>query len=94
MPLVVAVLIMEGGQILFMLARPYAALIIARLLMGAASTVIWTVGLALMCVSFRSSRCGLMLYRCENVDEARIGRQIGFAISGVSIGTTVVRFPY
>ncbi|ORX37801.1 major facilitator superfamily domain-containing protein [Kockovaella imperatae] len=74
LPLVAAVIILEAAQILFMLAKPYAALVIARFLMGAASTVVWVVGFALI---------------CENVDEARIGRQIGFAVSGVSIGTTI-----
>lgn len=29
--------------------------------------------------------------RCENVEEKNIGRQVGFAMAGVSIGQTIVR---
>lgn len=28
--------------------------------------------------------------RCENVEEKNIGRQMGWAVSGVSVGTTIV----
>ncbi|WVQ75008.1 hypothetical protein IAR50_004616 [Cryptococcus sp. DSM 104548] len=73
-PLVVAVIILELSLVLFMLARPYWAMVVSRFLQGAASTVVWSVGFALI---------------CENVEEENVGRQIGFAMAGVSIGSTI-----
>ncbi|KGB77925.2 hypothetical protein CNBG_4012 [Cryptococcus deuterogattii R265] len=73
-PLVVAVIILELSLILFMLATPFWAMVISRFLQGASSTVVWSVGFALI---------------CENVEEKNIGRQIGFAMAGVSIGQTI-----
>ena len=37
-----AVLVLEGGLILFMLATPFWVMILARFVMGAASTVVWS----------------------------------------------------
>ncbi|WVO13858.1 hypothetical protein L204_101481 [Cryptococcus depauperatus] len=73
-PLVVGILALQGAIVLFMLAKPYWVMVLSRFLQGAAGTVIWTVGFALI---------------CENVDERNMGRQLGFAISGISIGQTV-----
>ncbi|WVN87705.1 uncharacterized protein L203_102893 [Cryptococcus depauperatus CBS 7841] len=73
-PLVVAILVLEGALVLFMLAKPYWVMVLSRFLQGAAGAVIWTVGFALI---------------CENVDEKNMGRQIGFAMSGLSIGQTI-----
>jgi len=41
-PLVVAVLVLEGALVLFMLATPFWVMVIARFLMGAASKVVWS----------------------------------------------------
>ncbi|WVQ79320.1 hypothetical protein IAT38_001417 [Cryptococcus sp. DSM 104549] len=73
-PLIIAVLVLEGALVLFMLARPYWAMLVSRFLQGAASTVVWSVGFALI---------------CENVEEKNIGRQIGFAMAGISVGSTI-----
>ncbi|KAK8849598.1 hypothetical protein IAR55_004933 [Kwoniella newhampshirensis] len=73
-PLIAAILVLEGALVLFMLAKPYWVMVLARFLQGAASTIVWSVGFALI---------------CENVPEKNVGRQIGFAYSGVSIGTTI-----
>ncbi|CAD6570457.1 MAG: hypothetical protein TREMPRED_005852 [Tremellales sp. Tagirdzhanova-0007] len=73
-PLVVAIIVLEGALILFMLVTPFWLMVVSRFLMGAASTVVWSVGFALI---------------CENVEEKNIGRQIGFALAGVSVGTTI-----
>ena len=74
LPLIVAVLVLQLALVLFMVASPYWVLVISRFLQGAASTAIWTVGFALI---------------CENVDEKHIGRSLGWAISGVSVGSTI-----
>ncbi|WWD20223.1 hypothetical protein CI109_104699 [Kwoniella shandongensis] len=73
-PLVGAILVLQGSLVLFMLAKPYWVMVVSRFLQGAASTIVWSVGFALI---------------CENVEEKNIGRQIGFAYSGVAIGTTI-----
>ncbi|AAW46370.2 hypothetical protein CNK02920 [Cryptococcus deneoformans JEC21] len=73
-PLVIAIIILELALVLFMLVNPFWAMVLSRFLQGASSTVVWSVGFALI---------------CENVDEEHIGRQVGFAMAGVSIGTTV-----
>ncbi|ODO00821.1 hypothetical protein L198_03148 [Cryptococcus wingfieldii CBS 7118] len=73
-PLVAAVIILELSLVLFMLAKPYWTMVVSRFLQGAASTVVWSVGFALI---------------CENVEEENVGRQIGFAMAGVSIGSTI-----
>ncbi|ORY34786.1 major facilitator superfamily domain-containing protein [Naematelia encephala] len=73
-PLIVGVLLLEVSLVLFMAIRPYWVMVVTRFMQGACSTVVWTVGFALI---------------CENVEEKNMGRQIGFAVSGVSIGTTI-----
>jgi len=65
---------MEGSFLLFMLARPYWAMVISRVIQGACSCVVWTVGFALI---------------CENIDPSRLGTHLGFAFSGLSIGSTI-----
>ncbi len=52
------------------------------------------VGFALMYVFGSQVEKTLTRGRCENVEEKNTGRQIGFALSGVSIGTTIVRNPH
>ncbi|WRT69613.1 uncharacterized protein IL334_006602 [Kwoniella shivajii] len=73
-PLIVAVLVLEVAVVLFMTIKAYWVMVLSRFIQGAASTVVWSVGFALI---------------CENVPEKHVGRQIGFAYSGVSIGMTI-----
>ncbi|KAL7425017.1 hypothetical protein Q5752_000704 [Cryptotrichosporon argae] len=73
-PLIAAVIVLEGSMVLFMLARPYWAMVVARVLQGCSSTVVWTIGFSLI---------------CENVDPSIVGRQLGFAFSGVSVGAAI-----
>lgn len=73
-PLIVAVVIMEGSFLMFMLANPYWCMIISRFIQGACSCVVWSVGLALI---------------CENIPEAHMGKHLGLAVSGMSIGATI-----
>ncbi|WVR08154.1 hypothetical protein IAU60_005200 [Kwoniella sp. DSM 27419] len=73
-PMVIAVLALMVAIILFMTINAYWVMVLSRFLQGAISTVIWTVGFALI---------------SENVDEKNIGRQVGFAISGVAIGNSI-----
>ncbi|WWC92718.1 uncharacterized protein L201_007677 [Kwoniella dendrophila CBS 6074] len=73
-PLIVAVLVLEVAVILFMTINAYWVMVLSRFIQGASSTVVWSVGFALI---------------CENVEEKHVGRQIGFAYSGVSIGLTI-----
>ncbi|KZP00766.1 MFS general substrate transporter [Calocera viscosa TUFC12733] len=61
-----------GSLIMFMLAPNYALMLLARAIQGAASSVIWTVGIALV---------------CDVVPSQRIGQQLGLAVTGLSLGT-------
>ncbi|KAF8528042.1 MFS general substrate transporter [Hysterangium stoloniferum] len=71
MPLLLGLLTLIGSQILFMLAPYYWPLVLARVIQGVSSTVVWTVGLALV---------------CDTVPASRAGQQLGLALSGLSIG--------
>ncbi|WVQ77402.1 hypothetical protein IAR50_007087 [Cryptococcus sp. DSM 104548] len=76
-PLVVAVIGMILSTVLFMLGRPYWTMVLSRTFVGVSSAVIWTVGFALL---------------CENVEPRHVGRQLGFVMSGISIGASIA--PY
>ncbi|WWC95742.1 hypothetical protein V866_002608 [Kwoniella sp. B9012] len=73
-PLIFGVLALIIAVILFMTINTYWVMVLVRFIQGASSTVVWSVGFALI---------------CENVPEKNVGRQIGFAYSGVSIGMTI-----
>ncbi|WVQ95955.1 hypothetical protein IAU59_003054 [Kwoniella sp. CBS 9459] len=73
-PLVVAILVLEVALALFTAINSYWVMVLSRFIQGAASTIVWVVGFALI---------------CENVPEKNVGRQIGFAYSGLSIGSTI-----
>jgi DHA1 family solute carrier family 18 vesicular amine transporter 1/2 len=49
-PLLAGLVALVGAQIMFMEAPAYWLMILARFLQGVSSTVIWTVGLALLYV--------------------------------------------
>ncbi|EIW71600.1 hypothetical protein TREMEDRAFT_67860 [Tremella mesenterica DSM 1558] len=69
-PLIVAVLVLEGSFVLFILVKPFWVMVISRFLQGVSSAVVW-------------------LGTIENVPKKHIGRQLGFAVSGVSVGSTI-----
>ena len=56
-PLLAGLVALIGSQIMFMEAPTYWLMIIARFLQGVSSTVIWTIGLALLYVQFSSDIC-------------------------------------
>ncbi|WVF68416.1 hypothetical protein IAT40_003181 [Kwoniella sp. CBS 6097] len=73
-PLVAAIIVLEVALVLFTAINTYWVMVLSRFIQGAASTIVWSVGFALI---------------CENVPEKNVGRQIGFAYSGVSVGSTI-----
>nr|XP_019043632.1 hypothetical protein I302_08212 [Kwoniella bestiolae CBS 10118]OCF22562.1 hypothetical protein I302_08212 [Kwoniella bestiolae CBS 10118] len=73
-PLIAAVLALDLAVILFMTINTYWVMVVSRFIQGASSTVVLSVGFALL---------------TENVPEENIGRQMGFAFSGISIGMTI-----
>ncbi|KAK7064675.1 major facilitator superfamily domain-containing protein [Favolaschia claudopus] len=70
-PLVFGFIFLIGSQIMFMEAPNYTVMVIARVLQGFASTMVWVVGMALL---------------CDSTPEKYVGRQLGMAMSGMSIG--------
>ncbi|KAI0725231.1 MFS general substrate transporter [Fomitopsis betulina] len=73
-PLLVGLVALIGAQIMFMLSPAYWLMVIARLLQGLSSTVVWVAGLSLL---------------CDTVPESSIGKQIGIAMSGLAVGVLV-----
>ncbi len=57
-----------------MLATPFWAMCISRILQGASSALVWGLGLVLI---------------CENTPHEHVGRNLGWALGGVSLGSTV-----
>ncbi|KAF8060998.1 MFS general substrate transporter [Lyophyllum atratum] len=74
MPLIVGLVILLGSQIMLMEAPTYAVMIVARVLQGIGSSMVWVVGLALL---------------CDTTPENLIGRQLGIAMGGLSVGGLV-----
>ncbi|KAI9572634.1 MFS general substrate transporter [Boletus coccyginus] len=74
LPLLTGLLALLGAQVLLMEAPNYAIMAIARVLQGISSSMIWIVGLALL---------------CDTTSEQNVGRQLGFAMTGLSIGLMV-----
>ncbi|PBK69466.1 MFS general substrate transporter [Armillaria solidipes] len=74
LPLVAGVFIIIGSQIMFMEAPVYWLMCLARTLQGIGSTMIWVVGLALL---------------CDEAPPELVGRQLGIAMSGLSLGALV-----
>ncbi|KAJ7456492.1 MFS general substrate transporter [Mycena latifolia] len=70
-PLIGGLILLIGSQILLMEAPNYPVMCVARVLQGIGSTMVWVVGLALL---------------CDSTPEQFIGRQIGCAMIGFSIG--------
>ncbi|KAL0580124.1 hypothetical protein V5O48_001900 [Marasmius crinis-equi] len=70
-PLVLGIILLVGSVIMLMEAPVFWLMIIARILQGVGSTFVWVVGLALL---------------CDTAPEKILGRQLGFAMSGLSVG--------
>ncbi|KAF9470717.1 MFS general substrate transporter [Pholiota conissans] len=73
-PLIFGLLVLTGSQILLMEAPSYAVMCIARILQGFGSSVVWVVGLALL---------------CDSAPPATVGLQLGFAMIGLSVGLVI-----
>ncbi|ESK93471.1 mfs amine [Moniliophthora roreri MCA 2997] len=70
-PLVLGIFLLIGSIIMLMEASVFWLMVVARALQGVGSTMVWVVGLALL---------------CDTTPERITGRQLGFAMSGMSIG--------
>ncbi|KAF8550301.1 MFS general substrate transporter [Imleria badia] len=73
-PLTIGLFALLGAQVLLMEAPNYALMAVARVLQGISSSMIWVVGLALL---------------CDTAPEQNVARQLGFAMTGLSIGLMV-----
>ncbi|KAF5392542.1 hypothetical protein D9757_002152 [Collybiopsis confluens] len=73
-PLVLGIFILIGSIIMLMEAPAYWLLLLARILQGIGSTMIWVVGLALL---------------CDMTPINLIGRQLGLVMTGMSAGLLI-----
>ncbi|KAG6891111.1 hypothetical protein C0995_014201 [Termitomyces sp. Mi166 len=73
-PLIIGLLLLAGSQVMLMEAPTYPVMCIARVLQGISSAMVWTIGLALV---------------CDATPENLIGRQLGIAMGGLSIGSLI-----
>ncbi|EJF58463.1 MFS general substrate transporter [Dichomitus squalens LYAD-421 SS1] len=73
-PLLCGLVALIGSQIMLMEAPTYWVMALARVLQGISGSVIWVVGLALV---------------CDTVPEAVVGKQLGFVMIGMSLGFLV-----
>ncbi|PIL30877.1 MFS general substrate transporter [Ganoderma sinense ZZ0214-1] len=71
-PLLCGLVALIGSQILLMEAPTYWLMALARVAQGVSGSVIWVVGLALI---------------CDTVPEAIVGKQLGLAMIGMSLGS-------
>ncbi|KII94400.1 hypothetical protein PLICRDRAFT_154030 [Plicaturopsis crispa FD-325 SS-3] len=74
LPLIFGLVVLLGSQIMFMEAPTYWLMVLARVLQGISSSMVWIVGLAML---------------CDTVNEKNIGRQIGIAMIGLSLGLVI-----
>ncbi|KAI6005059.1 MFS general substrate transporter [Pisolithus orientalis] len=73
-PLTIGLIALIISQILMMLAPNYALMAVARVSQGISSSMIWVVGLALL---------------CDTTPEHKVGRQLGIAMTGLPVGLLV-----
>ncbi|EGO02763.1 hypothetical protein SERLA73DRAFT_176125 [Serpula lacrymans var. lacrymans S7.3] len=73
-PLIIGLITLLGAQVMLMEAPSYWVMCLARIVQGISSSMVWIVGLALL---------------CETTPERFIGRQLGIAIMGLSVGLLV-----
>lgn len=57
-PLLAGQVILLGSQVMLMEAPTYGVMVVARVIQGVASSVIWVVGLALLCDTAHESVIG------------------------------------
>ncbi|KAJ7630469.1 MFS general substrate transporter [Roridomyces roridus] len=70
-PLLLGLILLLGSQVMMMEAPNYAVMCVSRVLQGFGSTMVWVVGLALL---------------CESTPEHYIGKQLGLSMVGFSVG--------
>ncbi|KAL5534540.1 hypothetical protein ACEPAG_1003 [Sanghuangporus baumii] len=70
-PMLWGLLSLTGSLVMFMEAPNYPVMIIARILQGISSCVVWVIGLALL---------------ADTVPEDKIGLQLGLAMTGLTVG--------
>ncbi|RDX43975.1 MFS general substrate transporter [Lentinus brumalis] len=73
-PLLCGQFALIGSQVLLMEAPTFAVMVVARIFQGISASVIWVVGLALV---------------CDTVPETIIGKQLGFVMMGMTLGFLV-----
>ncbi|KIK99897.1 hypothetical protein PAXRUDRAFT_131055 [Paxillus rubicundulus Ve08.2h10] len=73
-PLIIGLVALLGSQVLLMEAPNYPLMAVARALQGISSSMVWIVGLALL---------------CDTAPEKQVGRQLGIAMTGLSVGLLV-----
>ncbi|TRM57206.1 major facilitator superfamily domain-containing protein [Schizophyllum amplum] len=73
-PLIVGLLVLVGSQIMMMEAPTYWVMCLARIIQGFASSIVWVLGLALL---------------CDCTPPSSVGRQLGFAMMGLSVGSII-----
>ncbi|KAG8829798.1 hypothetical protein FRC17_006004, partial [Serendipita sp. 399] len=73
-PLILSLLLLIGSQVLFMEAKVYWLMCLARVIQGVSSAVVWVVAFSLL---------------CDTVPEAQIGQQLGIVMSGLTLGFLV-----
>lgn len=73
-PLLLGLLVLLGAQALFMESDRFWMMILARTIQGISSSVVWVVALALL---------------CDTVPEHILGRQLGIALTGYSLGLII-----
>ncbi|KAH9486666.1 MFS-type transporter ppzB [Psilocybe cubensis] len=74
MPLIAGLFVLVGSQIMLMEAPNYAVMCIARILQGIGSSIVWVIGLALL---------------CDTSPPSIVGLQLGIAMCGMSIGFSI-----
>ncbi|KAL1732632.1 major facilitator superfamily domain-containing protein [Schizophyllum commune] len=73
-PLIVGLLILVGSQVMMMEAPTYWVMCLARIIQGFASSIVWVLGLALL---------------CDCTPASSVGKMLGFAMMGLSVGSIV-----
>ncbi|KAI4522902.1 MFS general substrate transporter [Schizophyllum commune Loenen D] len=73
-PLIVGLLILVGSQVMMMEAPTYWVMCLARIIQGFASSIVWVLGLALL---------------CDCTPASSVGQKLGFAMMGLSVGSIV-----
>ncbi|KAF8912925.1 major facilitator superfamily domain-containing protein [Gymnopilus junonius] len=73
-PLILGLVILIASQVVLMEAHNFAVMCVARVLQGLGSSMVWVVGLALL---------------CDSSPPSIIGLQIGLAMCGLSVGLAI-----